>query len=119
MARELSASRPPWRVLCSGTMTAGEKKGWMSGDMKFGVGQELTPEEKEQGPLLPLRFLVVSDLIPRSPFNAGASPPDSAIRVELGQFDDLFGRLRPRVAIEVPSVLAEGRNVRVDLAPTS
>jgi type VI secretion system ImpC/EvpB family protein len=41
------------------------------------------------------------------------------VRVDPQRFDDLFNRLRPRIAIEVPSVLAEGRNARVDLSPTS
>src|SRR5262245_54598577 len=117
--RELSASRASGRVLCCAVMASEDKKGWMSGGMKFGVGDELTAEEKEKGPLLPLRIVVVTDLTPRSPHNAGASPPDSAIRVDPAAFDELFGRLRPRLAIEVPSVLAEGKNARVDLAPTS
>ena len=72
-----------------------------------------------EGPLLPLRVLVVADLLPRDEHNAGASAPELAVRVDPLAFDDLFGRLRPRLAIEVPSVLAEGRKVRVDLSPTS
>lgn len=87
--------------------------------MKFGVGDELTPEEKERGPLLPLRLLVVTNLIPERDYNAGASAPEGALRVDAQRFDDLFNRLRPRIAIDVPSVLAEGRNARVDLSPTS
>src|SRR3954463_5434829 len=98
---------------------AGETKGFMGGWMKMGVSEELTAEEKERGPLLPLRVLVVTDLVPRDPYNAGASAPEGVIRVDPARFDDLFGRLRPRLAIEVPSVLAEGRNARVDLSPTS
>lgn len=87
--------------------------------MTFGVGDALTPEEQDAGPLLPLRLLVVADLTPRDPHNAGASPPSAAIRVDPKAFDDLFARLRPRIAIEVPSVLAEGRSARIDLAPAS
>jgi type VI secretion system ImpC/EvpB family protein/type VI secretion system ImpB/VipA family protein len=98
---------------------AGETKGFMGGSMKFGVGEELSADEKERGPLLPLRLLVVTDLVPRDPYNAGASAPEGVIRVDPASFDDLFTRLRPRLAIEVPSVLAEGRQVRVDLSPTS
>jgi type VI secretion system ImpC/EvpB family protein/type VI secretion system ImpB/VipA family protein len=98
---------------------AGETKGFMGGSLKMGVGDELTAEEKERGPLLPLRVLVVTDLVPRDPYNAGASAPDSVIRVDPTSFDDLFGRLRLRVAIDVPSVLSEGRPARVDLSPTS
>jgi type VI secretion system ImpC/EvpB family protein/type VI secretion system ImpB/VipA family protein len=100
-------------------MAGGEIKGMMGGSMKFGVGDELTPEEKERGPLLPLRLLVVTNLIPEGEYNAGASAPEGAIRVDTQRFDDLFAKLRPRVAVEVPSVLAEGRNARVDLSPTS
>ena len=87
--------------------------------MKFGVGDELSPEEKERGPLLPLRLLVVTNLVPEGEFNAGASAPEGAVRVDPSRFDDLFQKLKPRIAIEVPSVLAEGRNARVDLSPTS
>jgi type VI secretion system ImpC/EvpB family protein/type VI secretion system ImpB/VipA family protein len=100
-------------------MAGGEIKGMMGGSMKFGVGDELTPEEKERGPLLPLRLLVVTNLIPERDYNAGASAPEGALRVDAQRFDDLFNRLRPRIAIDVPSVLAEGRNARVDLSPTS
>jgi type VI secretion system protein ImpC len=91
----------------------------MGGSMKFGTGDELTTEEKERGPLLPLRLLVVTDLVPRAPHNAGASAPDGVVRVDPARFDDLFTRLRPRVAIDIPSVLAEGAAARVDLSPTS
>lgn len=100
-------------------MAGREIKGMMGGSMKFGVGDELTPEERERGPLLPLRLLVVTNLVPENEYNAGASAPEGALRVDPQRFDDLFGRLRPRVAIEVPSVLHEGRNARVDLSPTS
>ena len=95
---------------------AGENKGFMGGSMKFGVSDELSPEEKERGPLLPLRLVVVTDLVPRDPYNAGASAPEGVVRVDPARFDDLFTRIRPRAAIEVPSVLAEGRNARVDLS---
>jgi type VI secretion system protein ImpC len=97
---------------------AGETKGTMGGSMQFGVADELSAEERDRGPLLPLRVLVVTDLVPRSPYNAGASAPEGAIRVDPSRFDDLFGRLRPRLAVEVPSVLDEGRPARVDLSPT-
>ncbi|MDI1449195.1 type VI secretion system contractile sheath large subunit [Polyangium sp. 6x1] len=99
---------------------AAETKGFMKGGMNFNVGDE-APEQLEQteGPLLPLRVLVVADLLPRDEHNAGASAPELAVRVDPLAFDDLFTRLRPRVAIEVPSVLAEGNRARVDLAPTS
>lgn len=100
-------------------MAGGETKGWMGGSMKFGVSEELSPDERERGPLLPLRLLVVTELIPRAPHNAGASAPEGVTRVDPARFDDLFGKLRPRIAIEVPSVLHDGRATRVDLSPTS
>jgi type VI secretion system ImpC/EvpB family protein/type VI secretion system ImpB/VipA family protein len=92
-------------------------KGFLTGGMKFGVGDD--DGVAERGPVLPLRLLVIADLVPRDPHNAGASAPAAPIRVDPARFDELFGRLRPRIAIDVPSVLAEGRPVRVDLAPTS
>lgn len=101
---------------------AGESKGFMGGSMKFNTGEELdsgVSGVEARGPILPLRLLVVTDLVPRDVHNAGASAPEETLRVDPSRFDDLFGKLRPRVAVEVPSVLAEGRNVRVDLAPTS
>lgn len=104
-------------------MAGKESKGWMGGSMKFGVSDELGnvggPEERERGPLLPLRLLVVTELVPRAPHNAGASAPEGIVRVDPARFDDLFSKLRPRIAVEVPSVLHEGRAARVDLSPTS
>src|SRR5262245_18267145 len=100
-------------------MAGSEIKGMMGGSMKFGVGDELTAEEKERGPLLPLRLLVVTHLVPHGEYNAGASAPEGVVRVDPQRFDDLFNRLRPRLTLEVPSVLAEGRVARFDLSPTS
>jgi type VI secretion system ImpC/EvpB family protein/type VI secretion system ImpB/VipA family protein len=100
-------------------MAGGETKGWMGGSMKFGVSDELSPEERERGSLLPLRLLVVTELVPRAPYNAGASAPEGVVRVDPARFDDLFGKLRLRIAVEVPSVLHEGRAARVDFSPTS
>ena len=34
-----------------------ENKGFMGGSMKFGVSDELSPDEKERAPLLPLRMI--------------------------------------------------------------
>ena len=99
---------------------SGDTKGFIKGGMNFNVGEESpTKVEQTEGPLLPLRVLVVADLLPRDEHNAGASAPELAVRVDPLAFDDLFNRLRPRLALEVPSVLAEGRKVRIDLAPTS
>ncbi|WP_437322845.1 type VI secretion system contractile sheath domain-containing protein [Sorangium sp. So ce381] len=91
------------------------EKGVLGDEFRFHVGED--GGATERGPLLPLRVLVVADLTPRDPHNAGASPPSGAIRVDGSRFDNLFTMLRPRLAIEVPSVLAAGRAVRVDLAP--
>ncbi|AKT38907.1 type VI secretion system contractile sheath domain-containing protein [Chondromyces crocatus] len=96
---------------------AGETKGFLTGQMKFNVSDDVS--KGAEAPLLPLRLVVVADLVPRDPHNAGASPPASAIRIDPSRFDALFAALRPRIAIDVPSVLADGRNTRVDLAPTS
>jgi len=69
--------------------------------------------------LLPLRAVVVADLTARGAYNAGANPPPEPIAVRNGELDELFGRLAPRLAIEVESVLEDGKRVRVDLSPTS
>jgi type VI secretion system ImpC/EvpB family protein/type VI secretion system ImpB/VipA family protein len=87
--------------------------------MKFNTGDELGGGAGGEGPILPLRVLLVADLVPRDEHNAGASAPEAAIRIDPARFEELFTKLRPRIAVEVPSVLAEGRPVRVDLAPTS
>lgn len=87
--------------------------------MKFTARDDASGEVESRGPLLPLRMLVVADLVPRDAHNAGASAPEGAIRIDPARFDDIFAKLRPRVAVDVPSVLAEGRPTRVDLAPTS
>src|SRR5438046_1281634 len=100
-------------------MADAEKKGFMGGSMKFGVGDEVSGAEEVKGLGLPLRVLVVADLLPRGAHNAGASAPEAAIRLDPQRFDDIFGKLRPRIAVEVPSVLADGRNARLDLSPTS
>ncbi|WP_434040965.1 MULTISPECIES: type VI secretion system contractile sheath domain-containing protein [Sorangium] len=92
-------------------------KGVLGEEFRFHVGED--GGAAARGPLLPLRVLVVADLVPRDPHNAGASPPAGGLRVDAGRFDNLFAMLRPRIAIEVPSVLAGGRPARVDLSPTS
>lgn len=93
------------------------KKGWLKGNVSFNVGEEA--EVEERGPILPLRIVVVADLTPADEYNAGASAPEGAIKVDPASFDELFTRIRPRVSVEVPSVLAEGRVARVELSPTS
>ncbi|HRI71594.1 MAG TPA: type VI secretion system contractile sheath large subunit [Polyangium sp.] len=97
---------------------SGETKGFIKGGMSFNVGED-SPAAQTEGPVLPLRMLVVTDLLPRDEYNAGANAPDLAIRVDPLAFDDLFTRLRPRIALDVPSVLHEGRKTRIDFPLTS
>ena len=116
-----------------------DKKGFDLGGIAFGIGRgsataatgKLEPKSAaaasevrdeplpEVGPLMPLRAVVVADLLPLSEFNAGAGAPGQAVRVDPSEFDELFKRLRPRISIEVESVLVEGKLVRVEIAPTS
>lgn len=91
----------------------------MLGSMKFAKADEDGPAEVQEGPLLPLRILVVATVVPNEEHNAGASPPDSPVRVDLSDPSQLFTKLRPRLRIEVPSVLDGGRLTKIDLAPTS
>jgi type VI secretion system protein ImpC len=97
---------------------SGETKGFIKSGMSFNVGED-APAAQTEGPVLPLRMLVVTDLLPRDEYNAGANAPDLAIRVDPLAFEDLFTRLRPRIALDVPSVLHEGRNTRIDVPLTS
>ena len=78
-----------------------------------------TASPEEGMPLLALRAVLVADLVPRDDFNAGAAAPEQAIRVDPAHFDGLFQKLRPRIAIEVESVLSQASRVRIDLSPTS
>jgi len=95
-----------------------EKKGFMVGGMQFGVGDESPPEQVE-GPLLPLRVLLITSLVPGPDFNAGASAPDTPLRLDMSQPEQVFEKLKPRASIEVPSVLHEGRLTKIEFAPTS
>ena len=78
-----------------------------------------TASPEEGMPLLALRAVLVADLVPRDEFNAGAGAPEQAIRVDPTHFDGLFQKLKPRVALEVESVLSQASRVRIDLSPTS
>lgn len=98
--------------------TMAETKGFLGGSMKFNTGEEAGPKEKSEGPLLPLRVLVITDLVPSDEHNAGASAPEGPVVVDPKSFDELFAKLRLRLAIEVPSVLRGGGVERVELAPT-
>jgi type VI secretion system protein ImpC len=99
-------------------MAREETKGFLTGQMKFGVGDDVD-EVGEAATLLPLRVLVLADLVPGDDWNAGASAPPTAIRVTSAELDGLFAKLRPRIALEVPSLVDDGRMVRVDLSPSS
>src|SRR5271155_3323797 len=68
-------------------MAGGEDKGFLISGMKFGVGGDGEPEQK--GPLLALRVLVIADLVPQGEYNAGASAPETPIRVDGARFDEL------------------------------
>lgn len=94
-------------------------KGFMVGGMKFGVGEEDGPAEEVEGPLLPLRILAITSLVPDADHNGGASAPENVTRVDLQNPDELFAKLRPRASIEVPSVLHQGKPFRIEFAPTS
>ncbi|MBI4952518.1 MAG: type VI secretion system contractile sheath large subunit, partial [Myxococcales bacterium] len=97
----------------------GEKGVEKAGEKGVSVSARRDDDGAERGPLMPLRVLVVADLLPRGEYNAGASAPAQALRIDVTEFDEVFKRLRPRIAIEVESVLAEGRKVKVELAPGS
>lgn len=92
-------------------------KGFMGGNMKFGVGDDDEIPEQNDGPILPLRILVVSNFVPAGEWNAGAEAPSEAITLDPKDPEALFAKLRPRISIEVPSVLAEGRPTKIELAP--
>ncbi|MEM6791612.1 MAG: type VI secretion system contractile sheath large subunit [Myxococcota bacterium] len=117
----------------------GDGGGVVVGNISFGTAPEKNPAEKnpeasapgpDEGPrpslldgeedtLLPLRPVVVADLTPRGSYNAGANPPVEPVPLEHGGLDGLFARLAPRLAIEVDSVLDDGRPARIDFSPTS
>lgn len=69
----------------------------------------------EQDPLLPLRLLVLAEVLPRAEHNAGGSAPESPTRLDPQDFDALIDAFRPRIAIEVPSVVHGGQRQRIDL----
>jgi type VI secretion system ImpC/EvpB family protein/type VI secretion system ImpB/VipA family protein len=75
------------------------------------------PQEALAG--LPLRVLVVADLLPSPSHNAGTNAPEDALALTVGDFDGLFKRLKPKLAMEVESVLRDGAKVRVDFEPSS
>lgn len=95
------------------------EKGFMMGSIKFAKADDDSPAEVSEGPLLPLRILVVAGLVPTEEANAGTSPPENPVRLDLSDPNHVFTKLRPRLKIEVPSVLDGGRPIKLDLAPTS
>jgi type VI secretion system ImpC/EvpB family protein/type VI secretion system ImpB/VipA family protein len=98
---------------------AEREKGIMGGSMKFGVGEDESVPEEVEGPLLPLRILAITSLVPDADHNAGATAPETVLRVDPHNPDDIFTKLRPRASFEVASVLADGRPLRIELSPTS
>ena len=57
-------------------MAGSDTKGFFGGSMKFNVGEDV--DASAGAALLPLRMLVVADLVPRDAHNAGASAPAEA-----------------------------------------
>ncbi len=94
------------------------EKGFMVSSMKFKKQDDDSPPEMAEGPLLPLRILVLTHLVPSDEANAGASAPETLVRVDLADPGGIFNKIRPRLSIEVPSVLDRGRPVKIDLSPT-
>ncbi|MBL8741388.1 MAG: type VI secretion system contractile sheath large subunit, partial [Myxococcales bacterium] len=95
------------------------EKGFMMGSMKFATGEDDGPAEVSEGPLLPFRILVLTSIVPSDEANAGASAPEHPVRIDLADPAALFAKIRPRLSIEVPSVLDGGRPTKLDLSPTS
>jgi type VI secretion system protein ImpC len=114
--------------------TEDDDGGIVLGGISFGVGAhpaEAVPgdDNPSQGPapdaaamppelgdvLLPLRVAVIANLMPSSEFNAGSHAPEHPVRVRHAEIDGLFETLKPRIAIKVESVVAEGARVRVDI----
>ncbi|MBM4358586.1 MAG: type VI secretion system contractile sheath large subunit [Deltaproteobacteria bacterium] len=71
------------------------------------------------GLILPLRVLVLADLIARPEWNASIHAPEHPIAVAGADVDALFARLQPKLALEVESVLHEGTRTRIDIAFTA
>lgn len=98
-------------------LRAMSEKGFMGGSMKFGVGDGDGPAEQHEGPLLPLRLLIVTSLVPSDDSNGGASAPETPVRIDLSNPSAIFTKIRPRAVIEVPSVLDGGRPTKIEFAP--
>jgi len=94
------------------------EKGFMMGSMKFAKEGDDSPAEVSEGPLLPFRILVVTSIVPSDEANAGASAPEHPIRLDLADPAALFTKIRPRLSIEIPSVLDLGKTIKIDLSPT-
>src|SRR5688500_2367828 len=60
-------------------------------------------------------MLVLAELTPRADHDGGASPPEAPVRLDPHDFDALVDAFRPRIAIEVPSVVNGGQRHRIDL----
>ncbi len=96
-------------------------KGFLGGSMKFQTGEadDDGPAEVSEGPILPLRVLVVTALTPNDDANLGASAPTSPIRIDPAEPAAVFTKVRPRLGIEVPNVLSGGQPTKIELSPTS
>jgi type VI secretion system protein ImpC len=95
------------------------EKGFLGGSMKFQVNEDDdSPAEVSEGPILPLRVLVVTALTPNADSNAGADAPERPIRLDPTEPAAIFNKVRPRIALEIPNVLVGGQPTKIELAPS-
>lgn len=93
-------------------------KGFMGTSLKFSTSDDDSPPEVPEGPLLPLRILVATHLVPSDEHNAGAAAPDKPVRLDLSDPTGVYAKIRPRIALEIPSVLDRGAVRKIEIAPT-
>lgn len=96
------------------------EKGFLGGSMKFQTkAEDDSPAEVSEGPILPLRVLVVTALTPNADSNAGADAPERPIRLDPTEPTAIFSKVRPRIGIEIPNVLLGGQPTKIEIAPTA
>lgn len=110
-----------------------DKGGIVLGGIHFGVGNGRPPAATEapattsnpagpvavDGLVLPMRLLVLADLVPQGEFNAGILAAESPIVVHAAELEPLFAKLSPRLALDIESVLHEGKKARFDVPLSS
>jgi len=87
----------------------------VKGDGARAVAHEADALIEVTGMIPPMRVLVVGDFVPDRDYNAGILAPEHPIRLAAGEVDALFATLKPRLSIEIESVLADGARTRVDV----